>query len=163
LVPRVICLNTKTDTLMMNFYQNYLHQHPPYQHNLLMPRLLAFAKEAKKYSPITRVVITGIAPHTFNVTFWGGKEREIVPGITKPPSFPGLICHHNLEELWIVERTPVGEDYIEECRLGMRQMFEWEQKRFPECKIPKIIFIGSVEMLKARIRAEVSRSSGNGQ
>jgi hypothetical protein len=156
LVPRVVCLNTKTDTLMMNFYQNHLYQYPPYHHHLLMPRLLACAKEAEKYSPITRLVITGITNHAFNDTFWGGREHEVNPGITLPPSFPGLICHHDLEELWIVQRTPVGEDCLEACRLGMRQMFEWEQKRFPECKIPQIHFIRSVRMLKARIRAEFS-------
>jgi hypothetical protein len=156
LVPRVICLNTKTDTLMMNFYQNHLYQYPTYHHHLLMPRLLAFAREAKKYSPITKLVITGITNHEFNDTFWGGRERKVNPGITLPPSFQGLICHHNLEELWIVSRTLVWPHYLEECRLGMRQMFEWEQKRFPECKIPEIIFIGSVGMLKARIREELS-------
>jgi hypothetical protein len=42
-----------------------------------------------------------------------------------------------LEELWIVK---IDEHVPEvECRGGLLQLFDWEKKRAPECKIPNII------------------------
>jgi hypothetical protein len=69
----------------------------------------------------------------FTELFWG---RDVEPG-TVAPKFEGLICFHYLEELWIVK---IDEHVPEvECRGGLLQLFDWEKKRAPECKIPNII------------------------
>lgn len=158
LVPRVICLNTTIDTLMVEF-ENCGERYSP-THGGLIPQLKSLTEKASKYRPIRRLVLTDTHDwpgSSSTEMYWG---RDVEPG-TGAPKFGGLICFHHLEELWIIK---VDEHVPEaECRRGLLQLFHWEKKQAPECKIPSIIFIDSVGQMKARFRRNYGRSCGNGQ
>jgi hypothetical protein len=56
LVPRIICLNTAIDTLMVEF-ENCGQRYSP-AHGGLIPQLKSLTEKASKYRPIRRLVLT---------------------------------------------------------------------------------------------------------
>jgi hypothetical protein len=143
-LPRVTCLKTGIDTLVMNLHHCC--------EQAVIPELRLFAQRAEQYPPITRLALINARISAFTWSL-GDAFR---PRSNNTPNFLGLICFHYLDELWIITADDALPDtFEEECRASLTKMFEWEKKRVPKCNIPEVIFLNSPNDLKARIRAEL--------